>query len=85
MDWRRDCAAVIPCFNEAAQIHRVVGAVQEHLPTVIVVDDGSTDRTAENARIAGAEIVRLAIEFRQRRGLHAAAGAGRRSWVSNGF
>jgi glycosyltransferase involved in cell wall biosynthesis len=59
MDWRRECAAVIPCFNEAAQIHRVVSAVQNHLPAVIVLDDGSTDRTAEKARFAGAQIVRL--------------------------
>lgn len=61
MDWRRECAAAIPCFNEAAQIHQVVAAVQEHLPTIIVVDDGSTDRTAENAGSAGAEIVRMAF------------------------
>ena len=59
MDWRRDCAAVIPCFNEAAHIHRVVTSVQKYLPTVIVVDDGSSDRTAKKARFAGAEILRL--------------------------
>ena len=59
MDWRRDCAAVIPCFNEAAQIHGVVASVQKYVPTVIVVDDGSSDRTAKKARFAGAEILRL--------------------------
>lgn len=59
MDWNHDCAAVIPCFNEAAHIGRVVAEVQKHLPDIIVVDDGSTDMTAENARCAGAEILPL--------------------------
>jgi glycosyltransferase involved in cell wall biosynthesis len=59
MNWTRDCAAVIPCFNEAARIGEVVTAVQKHLPKVIVVDDGSTDATPEEANRAGAEIVRL--------------------------
>jgi glycosyltransferase involved in cell wall biosynthesis len=59
MDWTRDCAAVIPCFNEAAHIRRGVTDVGTCLPKVIVVDDGSTDATAENAQAAGAEILRL--------------------------
>ncbi len=59
MNWQRDCAAVIPCFNEAAQIQHVVRHVREYLPTVIVVDDGSTDRTAQKADFAGAEVLRL--------------------------
>ena len=59
MNWNRDCAAVIACFNEAAHIGKVVTAVQKHLSKVIVVDDGSTDATSENAKCAGAKIVRL--------------------------
>jgi len=59
MNWNRDCAAIIPCFNEAAHIGKVATAVQKHLPKVIVVDDGSTDATPEEANRAGAEIVRL--------------------------
>lgn len=50
---------MIPCFNEAADICEVVAAVKKFLPNVIVVDDGSTDATAENARLAGADILRL--------------------------
>ena len=59
MDWARQCAAVIPCFNEAASIGEVVAGVRRHLPTVIVVDDGSEDGTAAAASQAGAEIIRL--------------------------
>jgi glycosyltransferase involved in cell wall biosynthesis len=59
MDWKRQCAAVIPCFNEAAEIGAVVAAVRRQLPAVIVVDDGSTDKTAETAKLAGTEIISL--------------------------
>jgi len=59
MNWNRDCAAVIPCFNETAHVGKVVIAVQKLLSRVIVVDDGSTDSTSECAQRAGAEIVRL--------------------------
>ena len=60
VDWKLQCAAIIPCFNGTATIAEVVRGVQAHLPTVIVVDDGSTDDTAERAAEAGAEIVRHA-------------------------
>jgi glycosyltransferase involved in cell wall biosynthesis len=59
MDWARECAAVIPCYNEAARISEVVTGVRRQLPTVIVVDDGSTDATAGAATRAGAEIIRF--------------------------
>lgn len=59
-DWPSCCAAVIPCFNEAAAISAVVRAVRNHLPQVIVVDDGSGDGTANEAAAAGAEIIRHA-------------------------
>jgi glycosyltransferase involved in cell wall biosynthesis len=59
--WQTACAAVIPCFNEVATIGNVVAEVKKILPVVIVVDDGSTDATAEIAKDAGAEIVSLKI------------------------
>jgi len=59
MDWQRSCAAVIPCFNEAAAIGTVVSDVKRFLPAVIVVDDGSTDGTAALAAAAGADVVTL--------------------------
>jgi glycosyltransferase involved in cell wall biosynthesis len=51
------CAAVIPAFNEALKIADVVrGVVQFAVP--IVVDDGSTDGTAQVAMAAGAIVIR---------------------------
>jgi glycosyltransferase involved in cell wall biosynthesis len=48
--------AVIPAFCEAPRIALVVEATARYLP-VLVVDDGSTDRTADVARAAGATVL----------------------------
>ena len=58
MDWKRECAVIIPCFNEARNIAELVRSVRLFLPNVIVVDDGSTDGTSEKAARAGAAVVR---------------------------
>jgi glycosyltransferase involved in cell wall biosynthesis len=49
----RTCA-LIPAFNEASHIAQVVEGAREHVETVIVIDDGSSDGTGELARNAGA-------------------------------
>ncbi|MSU58322.1 MAG: glycosyltransferase family 2 protein [Pedosphaera sp.] len=59
-NWQQDCAALIPCFNEAATIGDIVRTAREHLPTVFVVDDGSTDDSVARAIEGGAEVVRHA-------------------------
>jgi glycosyltransferase involved in cell wall biosynthesis len=51
------CAVVIPCFNEGASIAALVCEVRQHLPLVMVVDDGSTDDTAALAAAAGATVI----------------------------
>jgi glycosyltransferase involved in cell wall biosynthesis len=51
-------AAVIPCLNEAETIAGVVAEARRVLPDVIVVDDGSDDRTASEAARAGAVVLR---------------------------
>lgn len=56
---RQNFCAVIPCFNEALHIRRVVTGAREFVRTVIVVDDGSTDATAVEARAAGAMVLAL--------------------------
>jgi glycosyltransferase involved in cell wall biosynthesis len=51
----------IPAWNEEGSIEGVIAKVQEHLPgaDILVVSDGSTDRTAELARAAGATVAVL--------------------------
>lgn len=46
--------ALIPAFNEAPYIAKVVEETREHIETVIVIDDGSDDGTAQIALAAGA-------------------------------
>ena len=54
----RRAAIVIPAFNEADTIAAVVAGASRHgLP--IVVNDGSTDATAELAKRGGADVVQL--------------------------
>jgi glycosyltransferase involved in cell wall biosynthesis len=50
-------AALVPAFNEAGSIARVVGGVRSAVAHVLVVDDGSIDATAACARTAGAEVI----------------------------
>ena len=51
-------AVLVPCFNEEAAISKVVKDFRAALPaaTVFVFDNNSTDKTAEIARAAGAEV-----------------------------
>jgi glycosyltransferase involved in cell wall biosynthesis len=58
MNWTTDCAVVIPCLNEEGFIGPLVATVRQQLPSVLVVDDGSTDGTAFLAARAGAQVVR---------------------------
>src|SRR5204863_8409723 len=53
-------ALVIPTLNEEEAIGGVIAAVPRAVvDDIIVFDSGSTDRTVENARAAGARIVGL--------------------------
>jgi glycosyltransferase involved in cell wall biosynthesis len=54
-------AVVIPALNAAATIGPVIQGAQRHVPHVVVVDDGSTDDTAERARQAGAYVIRHGV------------------------
>lgn len=50
--------AVIPAFNEEKRIGSVIRETKRHVDKVIVIDDGSTDKTAEVSRRFGAQVIR---------------------------
>ncbi|HET9328151.1 MAG TPA: glycosyltransferase family 2 protein [Candidatus Eisenbacteria bacterium] len=62
---------VIPCYNEERGIQQVLGRVPPEVDDIVVVDNASTDRTAEVASASGARVVR-----ETRRGYGAAYKAG---------
>jgi glycosyltransferase involved in cell wall biosynthesis len=47
----------IPCYNEEVAIGSLVIRASQYADRVVVLDDGSTDKTAEVARLAGAEVL----------------------------
>jgi len=54
---RSQTAAVIPAYQDEKHIGDIVRRTRERLHYVLVVDDGSTDQTAQRAREAGAEVI----------------------------
>jgi glycosyltransferase involved in cell wall biosynthesis len=73
---RSTVAAIIPAFNEEKYIGDVVRRTRAKLGHVLVVDDGSSDATAAEARTAGAEV----ITQPQNRGKGEAIRTGLRHW-----
>lgn len=73
-------AALIPCYHEEATIADVVSRVRKILDGVLVVDDGSKDATAAQARVAGAQV----IVHRQNMGKGAAIKTGLRALLERG-
>ena len=74
---RQSVAVIIPAFNEEKHIGDVVRRTRAKLDHVLVVDDGSSDKTASEARTAGADV----ISHPQNRGKGEAIKTGLRHWL----
>src|SRR3954471_16383533 len=75
--------AVVPAYNEEGTVARVVTKIHELAPDfdVVVVDDGSTDATAEEAERAGAKVVRHPLNL----GIGGAVQSGFTYALENGY
>lgn len=74
-------AAVIPAYNEEKHIVEVVRRTRQELDHVLVVDDGSADKTADRAREADAEVIVHEIN----RGKGETIKTGLRHWLERQF
>lgn len=52
-----DSIALIPAYNEEKTIANVIIKTKPYVDQVAVIDDGSTDATAEKAKQAGAKVI----------------------------
>jgi glycosyltransferase involved in cell wall biosynthesis len=73
----------IPAWNEEDALPAVLDELAQELPDadVLVVDDGSTDRTADVARAYGADV----LSFGENRGLRVGIAAGYREAEARGY
>jgi glycosyltransferase involved in cell wall biosynthesis len=80
---RRDTVVFIPAWNEEKSLPAVLAELHATLPEadVLVIDDGSTDATADVARAGGAVVV----SFGENRGLRAGIAAGYREASERGY
>jgi glycosyltransferase involved in cell wall biosynthesis len=74
-------AGLVPAYQAAATVGDVVRGMRAIVPHVLVVDDGSSDGTADAARAAGAEVLRAEANA----GKGAALSVGFRRLAADGF
>ncbi|MFH0867680.1 MAG: glycosyltransferase family 2 protein [Candidatus Woesearchaeota archaeon] len=55
--------AIIPAYNEEKQINRVIKGTKKYVDKVIVVDDGSKDKTSETAKKNKAIVLRHVVNL----------------------
>jgi glycosyltransferase involved in cell wall biosynthesis len=77
---RSRIAAVIPAYQEEKHVGEIAHRTRAQLAHVLVVDDGSTDATAERARSSGVDVV----VHPQNRGKGESIKTGLRYWLERG-
>lgn len=78
---KKDLLVIVPAFNEEQSIVPVTRSLKALGFPVLVIDDGSTDRTGQVAICEGVEVLRLPINL----GVGGALRAGFRFALENGF
>lgn len=83
MSKRSDVLIVVPVHDEALSISGVLSDLREHTPDcdVVVVNDGSTDTTADVARAAGVPVIDLCFNL----GIGGAVQAGFKYALERGY
>src|SRR3989338_3249144 len=71
--------AILPAFNEEKTIGAVILKLKNYVSQIIVIDDGSKDRTSQIAKEHGALVYRHLIN----RGLGGALGTGIKAGLQN--
>jgi len=61
MEAQKNILVIIPAYNEEGSVEKVVEEIHTYIPQVevLVVNDGSTDKTLERARTAGVNVLDL--------------------------
>ncbi len=80
---RADTVVFVPAWNEEENLPAVLEELRRELPDAdaLVIDDGSTDRTAEVARAHGADVLSLG----ENRGLRIGVATGYREAGERGY
>ena len=83
MGLKKRILVIIPAYNEEGSVGKVIEEINTHLPqaTLLVVNDGSADRTSEKARARGATVLDLPFNL----GIGGAMQAGYKYAYENGY
>lgn len=81
---QKTLAVIIPAFNEATQIKKVLEGIPDFVDSIVVVDDASTDRTTDVVRSCAAVDSRiLVLQHQENKGCGGALVTGYRWSIEN--
>ncbi|HEY1335494.1 MAG TPA: glycosyltransferase, partial [Myxococcaceae bacterium] len=86
LDTRLPVSVIIPTFNRARLLERALRSINAQRPRrpeqVLVIDDGSTDDTAQVAEAHGAELIRHGCNLGAAAGYETGLRAARHEWLA---